>query len=86
MRGLSTATDKHASMHDSSLQQSGLAFLGIGLGQVIAASSTPFWSRSVSEKRADILCALLIDSSRPTECINVNLPKMAARLLLRLGC
>jgi len=74
-------------MHDSSLQQSGLAFLGIGLGQVIAASSTPFWSRSVSEK-ACRHSPRLVDqfSSRPTECINANLPRTAARLLLKPGC
>ncbi|KAG7539600.1 hypothetical protein FFLO_03476 [Filobasidium floriforme] len=38
--------------HGFSLQQSGLAFLGIGLGQVIAAASTPFWSRVYQRESA----------------------------------
>ena len=29
----------------SSMQQSGLTFLGIGLGQCIAAASTPLWTK-----------------------------------------
>lgn len=31
--------------HGFSLQESGLAFLGIGLGQVIATATTPLWTR-----------------------------------------